>query len=253
MFIVSFQIDQIYNYFPKHSVGAEVGVKAGKNAKIMFRKINPSKFFLIDPWGIHDEDKYLDHMTKDEMDTLYNNVLQWANSLENSGRVDLVRDYSFNAAVTFPDKFFDWVYIDGMHDYENIYRDLSCFAEKVKDDGFLCGDDYWYTAVSVAKKKVRRNLTPEQEKSALGMVEGVNDFCRDFGYDLLFITMDDAPKFFLAKQGRECYSRKILDRVLVDAPFIIEVEDPRKFRQDMFVPSDATSREQWRPYIKIAR
>ena len=68
MFIVSFDVDQVYNYFPKHSVGAEVGVKAGKNARIMFEKINPTKLVLIDPWGIYDDDRYLLHMAKSAME-----------------------------------------------------------------------------------------------------------------------------------------------------------------------------------------
>jgi len=42
----------------------------------------------------------------------------------------LIRDYSYSAAASFADDFFDWVYIDGIHDYENIYRDLASFVPK---------------------------------------------------------------------------------------------------------------------------
>lgn len=41
MFIVSYGIDQVYNYFEKHTIGAEVGVKNGNNAMLMFDRINP--------------------------------------------------------------------------------------------------------------------------------------------------------------------------------------------------------------------
>jgi len=251
MFIVSYGVDQVYNYFRKHTIGAEVGVKNGNNARLMFDRINPEKFHLIDPWGVYDDDVYLKHVPQNEMEIAYQNVLAWANHPERQGRVELTRDYSFNAATKFNDGYFDWVYIDGYHDYENIYRDLKSFAPKIKEGGFLCGDDYWYMGINLNKMKIRRNLTPEQHQFAVGMIEGINDFCRDFDYDLLFITMDDSPKFFLAKKGDAAHSRVMMERILLDSPFIIEIDSPRKFRQDLFLPSGAASPAEGRAYIKI--
>lgn len=251
MFIISYGIDQVYNYFPKHSIGAEIGVKNGGNARKMFEQISPRKLHLVDPWGIYDDDIYLKHTPKNTMEIAYNNVLTWANHPQQSGRVEITRDYSYNAAPLFSDGYFDWVYIDGYHDYENIYRDLCVFAPKIKSDGFLCGDDYWYMAINVNKGKVRRNLTPEQFRHAVGMIEGINDFCRDYNFEILFITMDDAPKFFLAKKGDEATSRHMMTRILTDCPFFIEVDNPRKFRQDLIVPDGTVPGAKIRPYIKI--
>ncbi len=249
MFIVSYDVEQVYNYFPKNSIGAEIGVKNGHNARTMFERINPTKFHLIDPWGIYDDDRYLEHAPQNEMEAAYQKVVRWAEHPERAGRVELIRDYSYNAAPHFPDQYFDWVYIDGYHDYENVYRDLKSFAPKVKEDGFLCGDDYWYMAVNL--KKSKKNLSPEKQAFAEGMINGINDFCRDFGYDLLFITMENAPKFFLAKQGVDSFSRRMLERVIVDCPFMVEVEDPRKFRQELLIPPGSTKIEERRLYPKI--
>jgi len=42
----------------------------------------------------------------------------------------------------FPEKYFDWVYIDGNHSYENVLEDLRHYLPFVKTGGLLCGDDY---------------------------------------------------------------------------------------------------------------
>ena len=48
----------------------------------------------------------------------------------------------FSAKVVFPEKYFDWVYIDGNHSYENVLEDLRHYLPFVKTGGLLCGDDY---------------------------------------------------------------------------------------------------------------
>ena len=45
-------------------------------------------------------------------------------------------------AETFADGYFDFVYIDGAHDYANVLRDLQSYAPKVATSGALLGDDY---------------------------------------------------------------------------------------------------------------
>ncbi len=38
----------------------------------------------------------------------------------------------------------DLIYIDGYHDFENVYNDLKAWFPFVKGHGILCGDDYYY-------------------------------------------------------------------------------------------------------------
>jgi len=42
---------------------------------------------------------------------------------------------------SFPDNYFDWVYIDGDHTTKAVYADLQVCFEKVKSNGFIAGDD----------------------------------------------------------------------------------------------------------------
>jgi predicted O-methyltransferase YrrM len=51
------------------------------------------------------------------------------------------RATSHDAAASFPNGFFDWVYIDGDHSYEAVRQDLSDWSPKVKSGGLVVGDD----------------------------------------------------------------------------------------------------------------
>jgi SAM-dependent methyltransferase len=43
---------------------------------------------------------------------------------------------------TFPNGYFDWVYLDTSHRYEETVRELEVISRKVKPDGFIAGDDW---------------------------------------------------------------------------------------------------------------
>ncbi len=53
-----------------------------------------------------------------------------------------VRGASVNVAETFPDDWFDVVFIDAAHDYESVRADLRAWRRTVKPGGMLCGHDY---------------------------------------------------------------------------------------------------------------
>ncbi len=44
--------------------------------------------------------------------------------------------------ATFPDRYFDWVYIDSSHSYEHTHDELQILRNKVKESGVIAGDDW---------------------------------------------------------------------------------------------------------------
>lgn len=58
------------------------------------------------------------------------------------GVVHIHREASADAVSAFPDEYFDWVYLDGNHQYDFVKNDLESFCRKTKSNGLIAGDDY---------------------------------------------------------------------------------------------------------------
>ncbi len=76
------------------------------------------------------------------MDWRYESIKKQFDSQISTGQVVIHRDYSSNVAGSFDDEYFDWIYIDGNHQYDFVKQDLDRYYPKVKVGGFLAGDDY---------------------------------------------------------------------------------------------------------------
>ena len=111
------------NVFPKHGIGAEVGVRYGKNAKELFEETSPRQFHLIDIWKNPD-------------------IYRKAKSHLNHPRMFFHTTKSLRAAKFFPDHYFDWVYVDANHEFESVMLDLWAYRSKIKPGGILAGHDF---------------------------------------------------------------------------------------------------------------
>jgi hypothetical protein len=61
------------------------------------------------------------------------------------GAADLVQlliSDSVAAAKLFSDRSLAWVHIDARHDYASVSADIAAWAPKIRDGGWLSGDDY---------------------------------------------------------------------------------------------------------------
>lgn len=64
--------------------------------------------------------------------------------------VEAVIAPSSAAAASFADGSLDWVFIDALHDFRNVARDIRTWAPKVKPGGLLSGHDYGRAGVTAA-------------------------------------------------------------------------------------------------------
>lgn len=109
------------------AIGVEVGSARGESAEIACQFLK--HLYCVDPWAL-------------EFDS--------SSELFFDARMAAFRNYtkikkeSHVACNDFADESLDIVYIDGMHDYENVKRDLLSWFPKVKLGGWIAGHDYDY-------------------------------------------------------------------------------------------------------------
>ena len=72
-------------------------------------------------------------------------------------RVEFLRMTSSDAVSRFVDESVDFVYIDGNHEYKFVLNDIMLWYPKVKNGGYLTGDDVYST--TLAEHDVDGNIT----------------------------------------------------------------------------------------------
>ena len=71
-------------------------------------------------------------------------------------RGGLIRAYSEEAAQRFPQRAFDFAYVDGRHDYEGVLIDLRAWWDRLCPGGLLAGHDYAMAGVARALRRFMR-------------------------------------------------------------------------------------------------
>lgn len=136
---------------PKKSTCVELGVAQGLFSKEILTYLEPGQLFLVDPWQVgHDKNSNITHYTGllGGLPTAYSNeegFLQiketYSKEIKN-GKIIVKRAFSYEVVSTFPDDFFDFIYIDACHLYDCVKSDLNSYLPKLKKTGLMCGDDY---------------------------------------------------------------------------------------------------------------
>ena len=161
----------------------EIGVDKGRFIKNM-ALCEPDLIVGIDPWN-HEKIAFYDSPL-DKLKIRYKKILQWAG--EQQFKVKIIRDYSINAVKLFPDKFFDFIYIDADHSYEAIKQDLKIWWPKTKKPGIIAGHDYKKGAVS------------KRTKIRYGIYEAINEFVHKKKIKKnLYITIGGMLSFLIIK------------------------------------------------------
>jgi SAM-dependent methyltransferase len=116
----------------KAELAVEVGVREGYFSKFILDNTSVKKLYAIDPWERNAE---LGGTIDEILEKNLNNNVFFI-------RFFLVKGYSPFAAEMFEDSSLDFVYIDGLHDYESVKADIAGFYRKVKTGGIIAGHDY---------------------------------------------------------------------------------------------------------------
>ncbi len=130
--------DQMIMRFPRNAVVAEIGVDEGAFSRSILRT-DPKKLYLIDPWEKQAGDYAADPTNEGDFETKYRTVRDTLGRLPN---VEIIRDYSLKAVERFPDRYFDWIYLDADHSYRAVMADLEGWIRKIRPGGIFAGHDY---------------------------------------------------------------------------------------------------------------
>ena len=131
---------------PKGGRCAEIGVWNGGFSGAILEVTEPEELTLIDPWDLLSDQgeaewTHKKHQDHDEMTKMFDHVTARYQSLEN---VSIRKGFSADVLNSFPDDYFDWIYIDGNHLYDFVRKDLALGFRKVKPGGMIAGDDFFW-------------------------------------------------------------------------------------------------------------
>ena len=130
---------------PKGARCAEIGVWEGDFSAEILNITKPKELVLIDPWDLladrEDEHTHSQHSSATLMREKYDQV---AGTLGRLPNCTLRKGFSANVLETYPDDYFDWVYIDGNHLYDFVLEDIMVASRKVRPGGIIAGDDLFW-------------------------------------------------------------------------------------------------------------
>lgn len=131
---------------PKGGRCAEIGVWNGGFSGVILDVTTPTELTLIDPWDLlsdqnADDWTHKKHEDHAEMNRMFRNVER---NYGHFPQVIIRKGFSADVLSSFPDDYFDWIYIDGNHLYEFVRKDVELGFRKVKPGGVIAGDDFFW-------------------------------------------------------------------------------------------------------------
>jgi hypothetical protein len=159
--------------------GAEIGVCNGEYSEVLLSE-NPNltRLLCIDPWSAY-LSPWSFRVTQQRADDRLQRAQKRLKRFH--PYVDFIRKTSIEAAKEIPDGSLDFVYLDGLHDFDNVMLDLIHWSKKVRPLGIMVGHDYWY-------------MYGGQVPAA------VDAYTRAHQINSWYITREQAPSFFWVKR-----------------------------------------------------
>lgn len=218
---------QLLPALPKQAAIAEIGVALGDFSDEILRNCAPRRLTLIDPWEYQTRSDYANDANNAEAQEQENRAQTVTARFAAQPNVHIVRDYSTNAVHGFADGELDWIYVDAVHSYDGALEDLRAFRPKVAADGLILGHDF--------------ANHPAAQAMDFGVIEAVETFIAESGWQLLLITDEVYPTFVLSANPGGAAARALMDSVYYSVPHLVELNGPpSRFHQRVVTIGDRT-------------
>lgn len=174
----------IKNLLNHNYIGAEIGVLNGTFSEELL-KLNPSILHLVDLWTgiVESGDENGNNLKKWNSENCHFNVL---NKFKNNNNVKIIKENSIRFLNSCPDNYYDFIYIDTIHDFEYTLKELNSAWPKIKKGGYLAGHDFDTT------EKCLNNLI-------FGVDKAVYKFCLDHNTKITSLAFDGCISFSIKK------------------------------------------------------
>lgn len=142
----------------------EIGAHCGVNVVCVAASyaVHPdSEIYAIDPWEDYDEYPEYKNTQQSNYDAFKSNIAKFSGL---STKIKELKGYSHEIIPTFPDNFFDIIYVDGNHQPEYVLEDGVLSFRKVKKGGLMIFDDYNYGGLDCTKRGVDAFLTAYRDR-----------------------------------------------------------------------------------------
>jgi hypothetical protein len=136
--------------FPEGGVWAELGTFEGEFSRTLLDVCQPSQLHLLD------------------MDF---NLVRKRGYVTESSVVKFHQGISWEVLKSFPDAYFDFIYVDAGHDLHAVARDVDAAQSKLKPDGTLVFNDYI--------------IFSQADMRPFGIVQVVNSLCTDEDWEMV--------------------------------------------------------------------
>lgn len=149
-----------------NAVGAEIGVYKGGFGEFLLPHCR--KLYLVDPWyrlGGY----WQSGLPKDSRAGTVIEILTVYQSEIDAGTVEVIVDFGESFLAGMRDRWFDFLYLDGSHDYAQTRKDLVAALPKMKSGGVLLGDDF----------------DPDPSSNQHGVYRAVSEFIAERGLTLV--------------------------------------------------------------------
>jgi SAM-dependent methyltransferase len=152
----------------KSAVCAEVGVESGYFSAQILKRTAPRRLHLLD---------------LDISQIRYDRYPELVSAVE-SGVVQLHQGRSVQIFSTFPDSYFDWLYVDGDHSFAGVTSNIRQAVRVVKPQGLIVFNDYVkYSPL---------------EHVQYGVMEAVNDLCLRQDFEVVGFALHGLGYFDVA-------------------------------------------------------
>lgn len=140
----------------KSPVGVEIGTAEGYTTEYLLETVSDLKLYGIDPYEIYIDYNGNEPNSEKDKEQHHKKVEKF------SDRYTHIYKTSDDAASEFEDESLDFVFIDGLHTYEQVLKDCVNYYPKLKKGGYIIGHDFArIQAVNTAVREFAKSIDKE--------------------------------------------------------------------------------------------